>query len=93
MNNIDLDDDLKVNSARLLTKLMDRANVNTYELARRTGMHPNTIYNWTKYHRQPSYFNLITCVQALGYDIEFTSDEDPEPPQPPTDHWVEDTLF
>ena len=53
----------------MLQQLMDANNTNAYKLGEILGTHPNSIYNWTKYGAEPSYANVVKCLNAMGYSI------------------------
>lgn len=58
------------NPSVTLKKLMHVHNINAYTLETLTGIHHNTIYNWTTKNAQPSYANFLACVNAMGYKLQ-----------------------
>jgi DNA-binding phage protein len=40
------------------------------KLAKVSGVHRNTIYNYLDHRCEPTYFNVLLIVRALGYDLE-----------------------
>ncbi len=57
------------NSKEVLRTLLEKKHMTVVELARNTGMHENTIYNWTAKNAQPNWFNMLTALEGIGYKV------------------------
>ena len=44
-------------------------NMTAKELSNLTGFHHNTVLAWINGKNEPNYFNVLTCLNAMGYDI------------------------
>ena len=52
----------------LRTQLTDK-NMKVARLSKLSGVHPNTIRNYLAGRCEPSYYNVILLVKALGYEL------------------------
>jgi DNA-binding phage protein len=48
---------------------LDAKNMSTARIAKLSGVHPNTIRNYLAERCEPTLFNVICIVSALGYDL------------------------
>ena len=55
--------------AEWLRKEIDSRHLNVTRLAKMSGVHPNTIRNYLAYRCEPSYYNVLLLVKALGYEL------------------------
>jgi lambda repressor-like predicted transcriptional regulator len=44
--------------------------INVRKLAKISGVHYNTIRNYLAHRCEPSFFNVLLIVKALGYEVE-----------------------
>lgn len=44
-------------------------NMSVSRLAKISGVHPNTIRNYLAGRCEPSFYNVVCIVTALGYDV------------------------
>lgn len=52
-----------------LGKELDTRHLNVAKLSKMSGVHKNTIYNYLYGRCEPTMFNAICLVNALGYDL------------------------
>ena len=52
----------------LRKSMLDR-NISVKHLSKTSGVHPNTIRNYLACRCEPSYYNVVLLVNALGYEM------------------------
>lgn len=52
-----------------LREQLDTKNMPTARIAKLSGVHPNTIRNYLAGRCEPTLFNVMCIVNALGYDL------------------------
>lgn len=57
------------NFSRWLIEEMHEQDIKPDRLAKRSGVHPNTIRNYIHNRCDPTLFNACCIVNALGYDL------------------------
>lgn len=55
-------------NAWLRNEMLDR-NLSVKHLAKVSGVHPNTIRNYLTSRCEPSYYNVLLLIDALGYEL------------------------
>lgn len=58
------------NFAEWLRSEMTAKHFNAAKLAKKSGVHPNTIRNYLAHRCEPTYYNVLLLVDALGYTLE-----------------------
>lgn len=53
-----------------LEQEMKRQGIKVPKLSKRSGVHPNTIYNYLARRCDPTWYNACLLVNALGYNLE-----------------------
>lgn len=51
---------------------MRASGMTAKDLSNATGFHHNTVLAWINGRNEPNYFNVKTCLDAMGYDIQIT---------------------
>jgi len=64
------------NPVQIIKDIMKLEDFNAYELYEDTGIHYNTIYNWTKNGKQPSHANFVAALNAMGYSLKLVRTKD-----------------
>jgi hypothetical protein len=64
------------NPVQVIRDAMKLEDFNAYELYEETGIHYNTIYNWTKNGKQPSHANFMAALNAMGYSLKLVRTKD-----------------
>jgi lambda repressor-like predicted transcriptional regulator len=59
-----------VNFEQWLELQLKARNMKVTQLSKLCGVHPNTIRNYLARRCEPSYFNVVLIVNALGYKLE-----------------------
>lgn len=67
MNNALVNDPMSV-----LENLMRSRGIKTRQLAKISGVHYNTIYQWKSRGGSPNLEKFMKCLNALNYDLELT---------------------
>ena len=57
------------NFSQWLVNTMREQDIKVDRLAKRSGVHPNTIRNYIHNKCEPTLFNATCIVNALGYDM------------------------
>lgn len=57
----------------ILNHYMSIRMLNAKQLSELTGFHHNTVLAWVNGRNEPNYFNVMTCLNAMGYDIQITT--------------------
>lgn len=53
-----------------ITELREKKGWSQYELAKRTGIAPNTVYSWTRTGSAPTLANIVKICEAMGIALE-----------------------
>ena len=53
-----------------LRQQMNEQKLNVTKLSVLSGVHPNTIRNYLAHRCEPTHYNVLLLVQALGYELE-----------------------
>lgn len=63
------------NAQTILKHYMQIRMINAKQLAELTGFHHNTVLAWVNGKNEPNFFNVMTCLNAMGYDLAITPKE------------------
>lgn len=58
------------NFANWLSKQLEDRSMSVTKLSKISGVHPNTIRNYLSNRCEPSFYNVVLIVKALGYKLE-----------------------
>lgn len=58
------------NPGHTLKKLMEAHGVNNEALAKKAGIHVNTVQGYTSGKHSPTLLNFLACLNALGYTLK-----------------------
>lgn len=58
------------NFGKWLSHQLNERNITVTKLSRVSGVHPNTIRNYLAGRCEPSFYNVVQIVKALGYELE-----------------------
>jgi transcriptional regulator with XRE-family HTH domain len=64
------------NLTDILLKMMRISGFTQAKLSEVSGIHINNIQSWMSGRRNPSYLNLIACINAMGFDLKFVEKSD-----------------
>lgn len=56
--------------AEWLRQTMSEQGINVTKLSKISGVHPNTIRNYLAHRCEPTHYNVLLLVDALGYALE-----------------------
>lgn len=56
--------------AEWLQQRIDERHITVTRLSQISGVHPNTIRNYLAHRCEPTYYNVLLLVDALGYKLE-----------------------
>ena len=59
-----------MNTGKILYMIRARENVTQVELSKRTGITATSISNWETGRFEPSVYNFVTLLNAMGYDLK-----------------------
>lgn len=59
-----------INFEKWLSHEMEAQDINAAKLSRMSGVHPNTIRNYLAHRCEPTFYNVLLLVRALGYEVE-----------------------
>jgi hypothetical protein len=57
------------NFAGWLRKELEERHMTVSKLSKLSSVHPNTIRNYLAHRCEPSYYNVLLIVWALGYEL------------------------
>lgn len=63
------------NPGKVIKAVMKTQGLTNDMLANKAGIHVNTIQGWTSGRRTPSFFNFMTCLNAMGYGVKLVETE------------------
>jgi len=49
---------------------MNEKSITVTKLSKISGVHPNTIRNYLAHRCEPTHYNVVLLVNALGYTVE-----------------------
>lgn len=49
---------------------LDEQGMTVTKLSKLSGVHPNTIRNYLAHRCEPTFYNVLLLVKALGYEVE-----------------------
>lgn len=58
------------NFAEWLGRQIKERNITVTKLSKISGVHPNTIRNYLAHRCEPTFYNVVLLVKALGYELE-----------------------
>lgn len=58
-----------INFEQWLSREIELQEITITKLAKISGVHPNTIHNYLAHRCEPSFYNVLCIVRALGYDV------------------------
>lgn len=61
---------VNVKTSEIINKALWDAHLTAKDLSIKTGFHYNTILRWTNAECEPNLFNLRTCLEVCGYEIQ-----------------------
>ena len=59
-----------INFAEWLSIEIEKQHLTVTKLSKSSGVHPNTIRNYLAHRCEPTYYNVLLLVNALGYYLE-----------------------
>ena len=58
-----------INFEKWLSREIKAQEITILKLAKISGVHPNTIHNYLSGRSEPSFYNVLCIVRALGYEV------------------------
>lgn len=58
-----------INFAEWLSAEIEKQHISVSKLSKISCVHPNTVHNYLSHRCEPTFYNVVRIVNALGYDV------------------------